>query len=75
PYSERVEQMSSAVVVFTPCCGARVFFTPEEAASATALEAICPRNGQLWRLEFIADETVDGGLRPVWAAFEDRGHT
>ncbi|MGH8910498.1 MAG: hypothetical protein ACRD0K_29395, partial [Egibacteraceae bacterium] len=67
PYSERVEQMSSAVVVFTPCCGARVFFTPEEAASATALEAICPRCGVDWALELIADETADGGLRPIWA--------
>lgn len=64
PESERVEHVEGAVVVLTPCCGARVFLPPDEAVPGAVLNPVCPRDGADWALELIA---VEGGLRAVWA--------
>lgn len=52
----------------TPCCGAHVLLRPDEAVPGAVLDPVCPRDGVDWALELIADETVDSGLRAVWAA-------
>lgn len=67
PDSPRVEHVEGAVLVFTPCCGARVFFPPDEVVPGAVLDPVCPRDGVDWALELIADQTVEGGLRAVWA--------
>ncbi|MGH8897565.1 MAG: hypothetical protein ACRDZ4_11195 [Egibacteraceae bacterium] len=70
PDSPRVERVEGAVVVFTPCHGARVLFPTDQAVPEQALRVVCPRDGVEWRLELVADEAVEGGLRAVWADLE-----
>jgi hypothetical protein len=45
PDSAGVERVEGAVIVFTPCHGARVLFPPEQAVPDEALRVVCPRDG------------------------------
>lgn len=67
PDAARVERVEGAVVVFTPCHGARVLFPPDQAVPEKTLHAVCPRDGIEWHLQLVADGAVAGGLRAVWA--------
>ncbi len=68
PNSERVGTVpeGDAVVVCTPCHGARVFLPLDEAVPGMVLDPVCPRDGRKWLLELVADDYVESGLRPVW---------
>jgi hypothetical protein len=67
PDSQRIERVEGAVVVYTPCHGRQVFFPPSEATAEAVLHPVCPADGVEWRLELVADEAVEGGVRPVWS--------
>ncbi|MGH8886425.1 MAG: hypothetical protein ACRDYX_14870 [Egibacteraceae bacterium] len=66
PDAARVERVEGAVVVLTPCHGARVLCPPDEAVPGKALYVVCPRDGIEWHLELVADDHVESGLRAVW---------
>ncbi|MGH8908622.1 MAG: hypothetical protein ACRD0K_19530 [Egibacteraceae bacterium] len=73
PKSVEVERVSPEVIaVFTPCHGARVFFTADAVRPGTVVEAMCPRCGHSWQIEIVPGEHV-GRCEARWADRSDVG--
>jgi len=74
PDSDRVEFTVShdGVYLSTPCHGVRVFFPVEDAVAGATLNSLCPRDGQEWLVELVADEEAESGLRAVWTEADQK---